>query len=150
VPEELQLKAFGPGANDLTINRIHEVEGARKAREILEQVGYDPKLIDEICEIILGHDSREKPLSLNDAIVKDSDKLWRFSADALQVDPKRFKIPPVVHAQWLGQQIDRWFITETAKKIAREEQRQRLISFGALQENDGSPSHRENRHRGTE
>jgi len=144
VPEELHLKAFGPRGNDLAINRIHEVEGARKAREILQQVGYDPELIDEICEIILGHDSRERALSLNDAIVKDSDKLWRFSADALRVDPKRFKVSPVVHAHWLGRQIDRWFITETARKIAGEEQRQRLISFGVLQEDDGSPIHRAN------
>lgn len=141
VPEELQLKAFGPGKNDMTINRIHEVEGARKAREILEQVGYDPKLIDEICEIIIEHDSRAKPLSINDGIVKDSDKLWRLSADALLVDPKRFNVPPVDHARWLGRQIDRWFITETAKKIAREELRQRLISFGVMDENDGLTNH---------
>ena len=130
VPEDLQLKAFGPGRNDREINRVHEVEGAKKAREILERVGYDPALTDEIVEIISGHDSRREALSLNDAIVKDSDKLWRFSETALEVDPKRFEIDPAVHAEWLKRQIDRWFFTRTAKALATEEQRKRAQFYG--------------------
>lgn len=130
LPVELHLKAFGPGHNDMTINRVHEVEGAKIARTILEQVGYDPALTDEITAIIVDHDSRREPLSLNDAIVKDSDKLWRFSKEALDVDPRRFSIPPDVHTRWLKLQIEDWFITDTAKKMAGEEQRQRALSFG--------------------
>ena len=130
VPEDLHLKAFGPQDVDMNINRIHEVEGSRKAREILEKVGYEQDLIKEIAEIILGHDSRKDSLSLNDAIVKDSDKLWRFSADAFAIDPERFQIDPEVHAKWLEQQIEKWFFTETAKKLAREEQRQRALECG--------------------
>lgn len=130
IPEDLQLKAFGPRDSDKELNRKHEVEGARIAGEILEQVGYDPNLRDEIVSIILGHDSRNEPLSLNDAVVKDSDKLWRFSKEALEVDPKRFNIDQGVHAVWLGRQIAKWFFTETAKRLALEEQRARAISFG--------------------
>jgi HD superfamily phosphodiesterase len=129
VPEELQLKAFGPGKNDMDVNRIHEVEGAKIAREILEQVKYDPVLTDEIVEIIIGHDSRKGPLSHNDAIVKDSDKLWRFSEQALQIDPARFGIDPKVHNAWLKEQIDGWFITRTAGIIACQEQKLRAESF---------------------
>jgi hypothetical protein len=130
IPEDLHLKAFGPGENDMEINRRHEVEGARIAREILEEVRYDPKLTDEIVEIILGHDSRIEPLSKNDAIVKDSDKLWRFSKEALGVDPIRFGIDAGVHTVWLGHQIDKWLLTATGKRLALEEQRLRAISFG--------------------
>ena len=137
IPEDLQLKAFGPGENDMELNRRHEVEGARIAGEILEQVGYDPERREEIVNIILGHDSREEPLSLNDAVVKDSDKLWRFSEQALGLDPKRFRIDPGVHTVWLGHQIAKWFLTETAKKLALEEQRARATSFGV-------PPHAEN------
>ncbi len=129
VPEELQLKAFGPHEYDRKINRIHEVEGARIAREILEKVKYDPVLIDEIAEIILGHDSRQDPLSISDAIVKDADKLWRFSQEALIIDSERFSIDPRVHAVWLGQQIDGWLITETGRKTAREEQQLRIAGL---------------------
>ncbi|HMK36738.1 MAG TPA: HD domain-containing protein [Desulfomonilaceae bacterium] len=131
VPEELHLKAFGPGSNDMEINRIHEVEGAKIARSILEQTHYDPALTEEIVEIILGHDSRKEALSLNDAIVKDADKLWRFSKEALQIDPERFGIDPAVHAEWLKHQIGKWFITETAAEMARLEQRRRAESFKA-------------------
>jgi HD superfamily phosphodiesterase len=130
IPDHLHLKAFGPGKNDMEINRIHEVEGAKKAREILQAVDYDPERIEEIVEIILGHDSRLEALSLNDSLVKDSDKLWRFSAPALEIDPKRFNIDPAVHAEWLRHQIDRWFFTETAKRLAREEQRRRALHYG--------------------
>lgn len=132
VPEELHLKAFGPGVNDMDLNKIHEIEGTKRAREILEQVAYDPGLIAEIVEIIRGHDSRLEPLSRNDAIVKDADKLWRFSAEALVVDPKRFNIGPGVHVRWLKEQIDGWFLTETGREMAREEQRLRAITYGVL------------------
>jgi HD superfamily phosphodiesterase len=130
VPEELHLKAFGPASTDLELNRIHEVEGARIARKILKEVGYADALTDEIAEIIIGHDSRKEPLSLNDAIVKDSDKLWRFSEEALKVDPVRFGIDPRVHVAWLNEQIEGWFITATAKKTAYHEQRVRMITLG--------------------
>jgi HD superfamily phosphodiesterase len=129
VPEELQLKAFGPGSYDLKLNRIHEVEGAAIAGTILEEAQYDPDLANEVVEIILGHDSRKGSLSLNDAVVKDSDKLWRFSEEALQIDPRRFGITPEVHAEWLKHQIDEWFFTETAKRMARTEQNLRVNSF---------------------
>lgn len=125
IPEDMHLQAFGPHAKDMETNRIHEVEGARIAREILEKVNYDRVLIDEIVEIIVGHDSRGKSLSLNDAIVKDADKLWRFSKEALIIDPERFGIDPAIHIPWLEKQIDGWLITETGRKIAREEQSMR-------------------------
>ena len=132
VPENLHLQAFGPKAKDMETNRIHEVEGARIARDILESLDFPSSLVDEIVEIILGHDSRKSPLSLNDAIVKDADKLWRFSAEAFKINPKRFKIDPKVHANWLGQQIDGWFLTETGRKIAHDEQRLRAASLEAI------------------
>ncbi|MEW6351019.1 MAG: HD domain-containing protein [Thermodesulfobacteriota bacterium] len=130
IPEDRQLAAFGPGTNDMTLNRVHEVEGAANARRILDEVGYEQPLVEEIVEIILGHDSRLEALSLNDAIVKDSDKLWRFSEKALEVDPVRFGIDPAVHTEWLKHQIDPWFFTETARNLAREEQRQRAQRYG--------------------
>jgi hypothetical protein len=130
IPEDLHLQAFGPGERDMSINRRHELQGARIAREILEQIGYDRTLTDEIAEIVVGHDSRREPLSTNDAIVKDSDKLWRFSEEALAIYPAQFSIDAGVHTVWLGNQIDTWFITETGKRLAKEEYRLRAIAYG--------------------
>jgi hypothetical protein len=130
VPDKWHLKAFGPGNNDLTINKVHEMAGEAIARTILYKVEYDRKLTEEIVRIIEAHDSRSKPFSINDAIVKDADKLWRFSAEALIVDPRRFSIDPVIHCKWLKRQIEGWFITDTAKRIAYEEQRKRADALG--------------------
>jgi HD superfamily phosphodiesterase len=130
VPEEDHLKAFGPGDYDVKLNRIHEVEGAATAGRILADMGYDPARTAEIVEIISGHDSRLEPLSLNDAIVKDADKLWRFSEEALDIDPKRFKLDPAYHAAWLKHRIDEWMLTKTGKKLAAEEQSRRAEFFG--------------------
>ncbi|MDD3473776.1 MAG: HD domain-containing protein [Syntrophaceae bacterium] len=129
VPEELQLKAFGPKDYDRTLNRVHEVEGSRLAREILQQLKWDTAVIDEIAEIILGHDSRKAALSINDALVKDADKLWRYSPEALVIDCERFHIDPDTHVKWLGTQIDEWFITDSAIKLAREELESRFAGL---------------------
>lgn len=119
VPEHLQLTAFGPNPTNPALNRVHEVEGARLARDILRQATYDEQKIEEIAEIIVGHDSRLEALSLNDMVVKDADKLYRFSRWGFAIDVKRFRRDPVVHLQWLGQQIDRWFFTARAMALAR-------------------------------
>lgn len=130
IPEDMQLKAFGPDGGDSDLNRIHEVEGSKKAREILQQLNYDPEITEQIANIILGHDSRKETLSLNDAIVKDSDKLWRLTKEGLAIDSSRFKVDPAVHAEWLKHRIDGWFFTDTAKRLAREEQKQRVLHYG--------------------
>lgn len=121
VPEELQLKAFGPKDFDRDLRRIHEVEGVNLARRVLLEVGYDPQKTAEILEIIDGHDSRLTAISDSDRIVKDADKLFRFEPVGLQIDAARFELEITVHAQWLRERIEEWFFTETAKKLALEE-----------------------------
>ncbi len=125
VPEDVQLKAFGPREIDEGLRRVHEVEGARLAGQILAEVGYDEKKADEIVRIIDGHDSRTTAFSLNDMVVKDCDKLTRFCKAGFSIDCERFGIPPDEYADWLDQQIDKWFFTETAKRLASKEVQQR-------------------------
>ena len=84
VPEDVQLKAFGPNASMPEWNRVHEVEGARIAGDILRKVNYPEDKIPEIQEIIKGHDSRKEPISHNDSVVKDADKLWRYTETAIR------------------------------------------------------------------
>ncbi len=129
VPDELQLRAFGPGRNDLEINRIHYVEGAKIARELLQQSGYYPAHVDQIAEIILGHDSRQEAILHNDALVKDADKLWRFSREAIRIDSRRFRVDSVAHVGWLGRQIDGWFLTATGKGMAQAEHKLRRMAL---------------------
>jgi HD superfamily phosphodiesterase len=121
VPEELQLNAFGPYQKDTELNRVHEREGARIAREILETVNYPFNRVEEIVAIVLGHDSRHEALSLNDAIVKDSDKLWRYSGHGVMVNAKRFGMTVPHYLDHLRSKSDEWFLTRTAESLARQE-----------------------------
>ena len=92
VPEELQLIAFGPKARNMELNRVHEVEGVKLAREILEKVNYDPGKVDEILAIIDGHDSRREAISPSDKIAKDADKLCRFTHQGTSLNCQRYEL----------------------------------------------------------
>ena len=116
----LRRKAFGPKMTDPDLRRVHEVEGARIANEILTAVGYDAARREEIVAIIDGHDSRETAMSLNDKVVKDADKLWRFSRTAMEIDHRRFGYELREYFGWLERQIDDWFFTPEATRMARE------------------------------
>ena len=87
VDERENLEAIAPdrdgSRNHLVIQ--HEKEGAKIARGILTQVGLPAADIDEICAIIDGHDTRLEPISVNDACVKDADKIWRVSPHGRRV-----------------------------------------------------------------
>ncbi len=131
VPENLHLRAFGPRGIDEDLRHLHELEGARLAGEILAKVGYDEKKVDEIVRIIEGHDSRTEAISLNDMVVKDCDKLTRFCNLGFNIDAERFNYPPVKYVVWLEKQIDGWFFTDMAKRLAREELAQRKIEINS-------------------
>lgn len=84
VPEALILESFGPRTRYPELRRRHEVEGARIAREILSAHGYPADDIALVAGIIDGHDTRDLPISPEDAVVKDADKLWRYTRFGLE------------------------------------------------------------------
>jgi len=120
VPSELHLKAFGPKATEPKLNRLHETEGVKIAQEILQKLGYDPQKTEKILEIIDGHDSRKKPVSLNDMVVKDADKLWRYTISGFLIDIERFGESYEEGLERLRCNLSGWFFTVTAKKLAAE------------------------------
>lgn len=80
-PEKLAL-AVGPNAKHPEFQRQHEIEGARIARAELERLDLYVD-IDRVVAIIDGHDTRKGALSLEDALMKDADKLWRFTGHGI-------------------------------------------------------------------
>ena len=120
VPEERQLSAFGPKVKDKKTQRIHETEGVKIAEEILTLLNYDKEKILEILSIIDGHDTRLEALSVNDQLVKDADKLWRFTPAGVDIDHARFGIPRDSYMKWLDTVIEDWLFTPEAKKMAHE------------------------------
>ena len=125
IPEDLQLKAFGPDASAPELNRTHEVEGVKIARGLLREVLYDRSLACEILAIIDGHDSRNEALSKNDAIVKDADKLWRYTREGFAIDINRFGETVDLGIARLSDNLDSWFLTVSGHKMAADRLRRR-------------------------
>jgi HD superfamily phosphodiesterase len=121
IPEHLHLTAFGPNPSNPKLARVHEREGAKIAKGILETLHYFQAKTMEICSIIRGHDSRKRPISSSDRIVKDADKLTRYSRKGMSIDLGRFHIPRREYLGFLEAIIDYWFLTPTAKRIAKRE-----------------------------
>jgi HD superfamily phosphodiesterase len=121
VPEEDHLKglAGAPVGWDADITRRHEIEGARLAGEILAEVGYDPERTARIQEIVDGHDSREQALSLEDALVKDADKLWRFTENGVRICRVWMGRTPEAFMDFVESRIDDWLLTEAGRDLAR-------------------------------
>jgi len=119
IPEEEQRRAYGPNSSDARLNRLHEQAGARLAREVLESVGYDATLIDEICRIIAGHDSRPTAASVEEAIVKDSDKVWRVSQEGFPASLRMLgdMTPQQLH-DFIAVRVPIWFLTTAGREMA--------------------------------
>jgi len=133
VPAEKQLSAFGPKAKDKKTQRMHETEGVKIADRILTRLTYNKEKIPEILSIIDGHDTRLAALSLNDQLVKDADKLWRFTPAGVDIDHARFGIARDSYLKWLGTVIDDWLFTPAARKMAHAALAEAKRNSGAVQ-----------------
>ncbi len=121
VPEDVQMKAFGPKVSMPEWNRVHEVEGARIAGDILRKVNYPEDKILGIQEIIKGHDSGKESISLNDSVVKDADKLWRYTETAIRGIQMGFGLTYEACIERLRRNLEPWFLTASGKRMATEE-----------------------------
>lgn len=114
--EELFATAFKKLVTDVRVQ--HEKEGARMAREILETLQIvSAAKIDEICAIIDGHDTRLEALSLNDSLVKDADKLWRFSAVGIAVSSEWLHLTPAQYIHKVETEREGFLFNETSKSL---------------------------------
>ncbi len=120
LPEEKINMAFGPGNPDKELNRIHEVEGAKIAASILCRISFEQKDRLEICRIIETHDSGNNPSNLEEKLVKDADKLFRFNPRGFDIDNRRFKMQPQKYWEYLRDNKEQWLYTDYAKVMATE------------------------------
>lgn len=103
--EDIIEKGFsGPNMLQSDVRYLHEAEGVRMATEVLRATGWSESVIAQVCEIIDGHDTRTEPRHLNDRIVRDADKLWRFSVTGVAVACDWFKTTPHGYAERLESQ----------------------------------------------
>ena len=123
VPSDDHLKGLAGAVKgwEPDITRRHEIQGAALAGEILAEVGWDAGRTAAIQDIVDGHDSRAEAVSREDELVKDADKLWRYTESAVRICHSWMELTPEAFMEWVGSEIDRWFFTAAARDIARRE-----------------------------
>jgi hypothetical protein len=77
-------------------------------------------VIIAVAEIIDGHDTRAEPRSLNDRLVRDADKLWRFTVTGIAVACDWFKMTPHEYADRLEKQVSS-LETKAGREMAAQE-----------------------------
>lgn len=96
----------------------HEERGCAVARRVLPGLGHGPEFVDRVCEIIDGHDTRHVAYSLEDALVRDADRLWRFDHAGIALASSWFGMDPATYCDRLGREIVPELITEAAVAMA--------------------------------
>ncbi|WP_238364140.1 HD domain-containing protein [Mesobacterium pallidum] len=98
---------------------LHEIEGVRLGTEVLKATGWSEDVIAQVCEIIDGHDTRSTPHHLNDRIVRDSDKLWRYEVTGISVAADWFGTTPGGYADRIEGELHK-FETDHGRRMAEE------------------------------
>jgi hypothetical protein len=106
----------GPAAHE-TIRR-HETEGAAIAARILSDIGYPARDTERIAAIIDGHDTRRNALGVDDAVVKDADKLWRLTPLGLRIIGAWFALDWDQTLRFVGAHTYDRLLTEPARAVA--------------------------------
>ena len=103
------------------IRILHEKEGCNIAREVLPGLGYDEVTIKKVTDIIDGHDTRMVSYSIEDSLVRDADRLWRFTPAGIALASGWFKKTPSQYRLQLENSTYPELITETARALASAE-----------------------------
>ena len=109
----------------------HQKESVKLAKYILSKVRYDRRLMAEILEIISQHDTRKGFLSKNDGIMRDADKMWRFTRRGAIADIRRRKVSAKEYINRMHGRIEEpgFFYSISAKNMAKKELKKRRRKF---------------------
>ena len=109
----------------------HQAESVKLGEKILNELHYPSDLIPEILEIISKHDTRKGFISKEEGLVRDADKLWRYSLESFKLNRKHSKSDLEKRIKRLEKDLEvpDYIYSESAKKIAQQEldERKKLI-----------------------
>lgn len=113
------------------VRYIHQAQSVKLGEKILKELNYPADMITKILEIISKHDTRKGFISKEEGLVRDADKLWRYSPESFKVNAKHRKSVLVERCKRLEKDLEDpdYIYSESAKKIARQEleERKKLI-----------------------
>jgi hypothetical protein len=132
--DRIRAEGFRGNWRKAAIRYEHEKQGCIIAREVLPPLGYSPSFVDAVVDIIDGHDTRQDARSLEDALVRDADRLWRFDHAGIALASGWFRMDPATYCDRLAREIVPELLTEAAIAIARAELRrsQALLKTAVL------------------
>lgn len=99
----------------------HEEYGCDIAREVLPRLGYSPEFIERVTTIIDGHDTRQESYSIEDSLVRDADRLWRFHTTGIALASGWFDLTPAEYTRRLRSEIVPELKTQAAVDMALAE-----------------------------
>jgi hypothetical protein len=117
-PPEQLAQAVGPNPKYPELQRAHEIEGVKIAGEALDRLAIPRHVRDRILAIIDGHDTRKIAMSREDAVMKDADKLWRFTAHGIATIGGWFDTPAKETVAMLESFVLPSMLTDAGKAMA--------------------------------
>jgi hypothetical protein len=119
IPADKLMHAFGPNNKYPELTRQHELEGVEIAKKILTQLNYPSVLIDKITTLIDGHDTTKTARSLDDGLLKEADKLWRYTPHGVKTIQGWFDISAPEVLDILENFVMPTLLTENGIKLAK-------------------------------
>jgi putative nucleotidyltransferase with HDIG domain len=119
--ERILTEGFSGDWRRSRIRYEHEKQGCRIAREVLPPLGYPDAFVEAVVAIIDGHDTRKEARSLEDALVRDADRLWRFDHAGIALASGWFRMDTATYCDRLAAEIVPELLTEAAIAIATAE-----------------------------
>ncbi len=116
--ERILSEGFSGDWRKADIRYEHERQGCLIAEEVLPDLGYPPEFVERVTAIIDGHDTRPDPRSLEDALVRDADRLWRFDQVGIALASSWFKLTPSAYMDRLEAEIIPELQTAAARRMA--------------------------------
>jgi hypothetical protein len=132
--ERILAEGFTGDWRKAAIRYEHEKQGCVIAREVLPPLGYDEAFVDAVVAIVDGHDTRKEARSLEDALVRDADRLWRFDHAGIALASGWFGMDPATYCDRLASEIVPELLTEAAIAMARADlgRSEALLKTGVL------------------
>ena len=95
---------------------------------------YSEEFIEKVCEIIDGHDTRPVAYSLEDALMRDSDRLWRFDHAGIALAASWFNQDPAWYTDRLTVEIIPELLTQAGYEMGTADlaRSKELLQTGVL------------------
>lgn len=119
--DRILSEGFGADWRNAQIRFEHEEQGCIVARRVLTELGYPEEFISQVNAIIDGHDTRREAHSLEDCLMRDADRLWRFDHAGVALGAIWFGKTPAWYLDTLEREIVPELTTEAGKAMALAE-----------------------------